>query len=472
MGTKELYQLFIKAKEKRSLKENLWRECYEFTMPNSVIGGEKVSDRLFDGTAPDCVDQLAASLLSELTPTWTKWFDLTVQNASDEHFNSELEMISNILSSHFNYSNFTVEIHQCFLDLITMGTACLLFEQNKIGAQSAFNFTAIPLFEVYLEQGLTGRLDTVFRQTQMTISEIQYRFGEVNLPIKEKSEDEKISVIEALIPQMKTGYEYTVFIDSQNSQLFEKESFPILKRGYFEQSPFIVFRWQKLPKEVYGRSPVMKALPDIKTVNKVVELILKNATIAVTGIWQAEDDGVLNPSNIKLIPGTIIPKAVGSKGLIPLEAAGNFDVSQIVLNDLRSRIQHSLLADKLGKIYDNKMTATEVLTRNTEMARILGAVYSRLQIELLNPLIERALLILKNRGLIPQIICENHVIDINFKSPLVHGQTQTEANQMINFLNCLNAIEPEMTTFLNSKDIVQYLAQKMNIPLRLFKDWR
>ena len=80
----------------------------------------------------------------------------------------------------------------------------------------------------------------------------------------------------------------------------------------------------------------MKALPDIKTANKVVELILKNATIAVTGIWQAEDDGVLNPSNIRLTPGAIIPKAVGSKGLSPLQTAGDFDVSELVLSDLRN----------------------------------------------------------------------------------------------------------------------------------------
>ena len=65
--------------------------------------------------------------------------------------------------------------------------------------------------------------------------------------------------------------------------------------------------------QVYGRSPVMKALPDIKTANKVVELILKNTTIAVASIWQADDDGVLNLANIKLVPGTIIPKAVGSR---------------------------------------------------------------------------------------------------------------------------------------------------------------
>jgi hypothetical protein len=78
----------------------------------------------------------------------------------------------------------------------------------------------------------------------------------------------------------------------------------VLSEGRFLHSPFINFRWLKAPGEIYGRSPVMKALPDIKTANKVVELILKNASIAVTGIWQADDDGVLNPANIKLVPGT------------------------------------------------------------------------------------------------------------------------------------------------------------------------
>ena len=138
----------------------------------------------------------------------------------------------------------------------------------------------------------------------------------------------------------------------------------MLAEGRFDQAPFIAFRWLKAPGEIYGRSPVMKALPDIKTANKVVELVLKNASIAVTGIWQADDDGVLNPANVKLVPGAIIPKAVGSSGLTPLAAPGRFDISQLVLDDLRGRIRHALLADRLGQIDAPRMTATEVLERS------------------------------------------------------------------------------------------------------------
>ena len=85
-----------------------------------------------------------------------------------------------------------------------------------------------------------------------------------------------------------------------------------------------------------GRGPVLNVLADIKTANKVVELILRNAAFAIKGVWQGEDDGVLNPSNIEIVPGAVIPIAVGSKGLRPLESPGRFDVSQLVLEPLQS----------------------------------------------------------------------------------------------------------------------------------------
>lgn len=135
----------------------------------------------------------------------------------------------------------------------------------------------------------------------------------------------------------------------------------------------------------------------------MVELVLKNATIAVSGIWQADDDGVVNLNNINLTPGAIIPKAVGSSGLTPLKCGADFDVSQLVLKDLRERIRHALLADRLGLLSDKEMTATEIVARNSDMIRILGATYGRLLHEFIRPLCDRGLQILSGRGLISSI---------------------------------------------------------------------
>ena len=474
MTPQKLLKQFYDLKNRRQNLETTWQECYAFALPQRegcFLGNSALSaPSLFDGTAPDAVDQLAASMLSELTPPWIKWFDLDVgSNVSKDESSSiahTLEKISDILAENLDKSSFGVEMHQCFLDLVTVGTACLLFEENALGAKTAFKFTAIPVNEIYVDEGPSGRLDTLFRVSQMDIDTIVSRFS---MPIVKTSEQDKYRVLECVIPRLKGGYDYTVFLMDNPDNLFGKDEYPILKQGYFETSPFLVFRWQKTAGEIYGRSPVMKALPDIKTANKVVELILKNATIAVTGIWQAEDDGVLNPSNIRLTPGAIIPKAVGSKGLSPLQTAGDFDVSELVLSDLRNRIRHALLVDKLGQVENPKMTATEVLERSAEMVRILGATYGRLQSELLHPLVERGLAILRRRGLIPEIFLDGRLMRVHYQSPIARMQKQQEAQNALTWLSSVQQMGQTATDLIDLEALVRWLAGHLNVPMELLK---
>ena len=398
--------------------------------------GAKRTDKLFDGTAPDAVEQLAASLLSQLTPPWARWFglsegsDLTPEER--EFVAPQLEKVSGVLQAHFDKSNFAVEMHQCYLDLVTAGTACLMFEETPYGEASAFRFLAVPLSQVVFEENADGILAATFRRSEMRPEDRARRFPKADVPeaVKKRGRDDpayRVPVIEAVVPRDGRF----AFRAVAETGLGTGEGAMLLAEGDFRHSPFINFRWLKAPGEIYGRSPVMKALPDIKTANKVVELVLKNASIAVTGIWQADDDGVLNPASIKLVPGTIIPKAVGSAGLSPLQAPGRFDISQLVLEDLRKQIRKALLADKLGQPDQPRMTATEVLERAAEIARLLGATYGRLQAELLTPLIERAVAILGRRGAIPEIRVDGHSVDLEYKSPLARQQARQDAQNAI-----------------------------------------
>ncbi len=245
-----------------------------------------------------------------------------------------LEKAAKTIQAHFDRSNFSVEIHQCYLDLVVGGTASLSFEEAEPGGFSAFKFSCIPLTQIVLEEGISGFLDGAYRHIPLTLDQIldRYPFAQITsglLDAASRDPQTRFNILEAVLPNGQV-YDYTALLD--------EAGYPpiILQSGSFEQSPIISFRWLKSPGEIYGRSPVMKALPDIKTANKVVELILKNASIAVTGIWQADDDGVLNPANIELKPGSIIPKAIGSKGLQPLDMPGRFDVSQLILENLQA----------------------------------------------------------------------------------------------------------------------------------------
>ncbi len=468
------------ARYRRALKhrqpwQSHWHECYEFALPRrqgdlaAAQPGAKLYDRLFDGTAPDAVEQLAASLLSELTPPWGQWFGLVagpdLEAADADELAGEFERISRILKSNFDRSNFVVEMHQCYLDLVTAGTASLLLEETGSGEQSAFRFTAIPLSQLVLEESPSGRLDTTYRRSDLTRSQIIARFPSAQLPDSAKApdtveEEHTYAVIEAVIPNATGRYQYLAVLQSDHSNTAPVQ----LAEGIFRHSPFINFRWLKAPGEIYGRSPVMKALPDIKTANKVVELILKNASIAVTGIWQADDDGVLNPANIRLVPGTIIPKAVGSAGLTPLQAPGRFDISELVLDRLRQGIRRALLADKLGQVDAPRMSATEVLERSAEMARLLGATYGRLQAELLMPLVSRSMAILKRRGEIEDITIDGRIIDLEYRSPLARQNARREASGVLQWLETLKALGPEALGAVDNDATARWLANAFSVP--------
>jgi hypothetical protein len=294
------------------------------------------------------------------------------------------------------------------------------------------------------------------------------RFPEAELPRSlldecRRHKEQCVPVVEAVLPAG-SGYHYLAMLHHGTGQPM------LLTSGRFESSPFISFRWLKGAGEVYGRSPVMTVLPDIKTVNKVVELVLKNASISVTGIWQADDDGVLNPANIHLVPGSIIPKAVGSAGLTPLQAPGRFDVSSLMLEDLRGRIRHALLVDRLGAIGSRKMTATEVLERSAEMTRLLGATYGRLQAELLTPLLSRAMAILRRRGEIPNLALDGRFVDLQYKSPLARLQAQQDVQSILLWLETTARMGPEAVAAVDLPATARWLGDRLGVPGQLIRD--
>jgi len=478
---KGVIERYRRAKDRRGAWESHWEECYSFALPQrdgitrQAQPGEKKTDKLFDGTAPDAVDQLAASLLAQLTPPWARWFGFTPgPDASEQERDGiagELERAAATLQSHFDRCNFAVEMHQCYLDLVTAGTASLLFEEAPPGEPSAFRFTAVPLKQVVFEENAFGRLDATYRRSELTAAQMKARFPNAPLPDEvarraAEDPDVRVAVIEAVIPD-DPGFAYLAVAESDISSTGEPT---VLRQGRFQQSPFINFRWLKAPGEIYGRSPVMKALPDIKTANKVVELVLKNASIAVTGIWQADDDGVLNPATVRLVPGAIIPKAVGSAGLTPLEAPGRFDVSQLVLEELRARIRQALLADKLGQVSGPRMSATEVLERAAEMARVLGATYGRLQSELLTPLLLRAIAILARRGEIPPLAVDGRAVTLEYKSPLARNQARMDAQQTLLWLGAVRDLGPEALAAVDHAEAARWLGRAFGVPGELIRE--
>ena len=405
----DLQKMYSRAIAMREPWMTRWADARKYTMPTT----NEDSAMLFDATAADAADNLAACIYSLLTPPESLWLTLVPEG----HDSPDASVATAALRANLNDSNFYTTVHQCYMDLVTLGTACLFMAESPIGTSSAFSFTAIPMSDIAILP------NAVFHTASVSIADVMARYPEWT-PTHEiadklkKDNDFSVRLVQSLI-----GTDFTAWLDVGGD--IENN---IVSRGTFETNPYLIFRWSVTSGEQYGVSPILRALPDIKTANKVVELVLKNATIAVSGIWQADDDGVINLNNINLTPGAIIPKAVGSTGLTPLATGANFDVSQIILKDLRDRIRHTLLADRLGLLSDKEMTATEILARNADMLRILGATYGRLLHEFIRPLCDRGLQILSRRGVIDKVSLHSDA-ELKYIAPI--AQMVAENNTLI-----------------------------------------
>lgn len=393
-----LEQMYRRALDVRAPWLARWDAAMRYTMPTS----DADVATLFDATAADAVDNLAASIYSLMTPPESLWLTLIPESDASP----DADAATAALRANLNDSNFYTTIHQCYLDLVILGTACLFMAETPIGASSAFSFTAVPMRDIAILP------NAVFHTATMPAREVLEKYPTWTPPADIADQIKRDPATPLRLVQSLVGTDFTAWLDVGGD--IENN---IVARGTFETNPYIIFRWSVLSGEQYGRGPVLRALPDIKTANKVVELVLKNATIAVSGIWQADDDGVINLNNINLTPGAIIPKAVGSSGLTPLSSGADFDVSQIILKDLRERIRHALLADRLGLLSEKEMTATEIMARNSDMMRILGATYGRLLHEFIRPLTDRGLQILSRRGVIAPIVL-NSDAELKYIAPI------------------------------------------------------
>ena len=402
---KNLQNLYKRALDMRSPWIARWDGARRYTVPSA---DDDVAT-LYDATAADAADNLAASIYTLLTPPESMWLQLV----GESELSQNADYATTVLRANLNDSNFYTTIHQCYMDLVILGTACLFMAESPIGASSAFTFTAIPMNDIAILP------NAVFHTTSMPACEVMEKYPTWTPPANLRDTIRRDPETPLKLVQSLVGTEFTAWLDVGGD--IENN---IVATGTFETNPYIIFRWSVSSGELYGRGPVLRALPDIKTANKVVELVLKNATIAVSGIWMADDDGVINLQNINLTPGAIIPKAVGSSGLTPLTSGADFDVSQLILKDLRERIRHALLADRLGLLSDKEMTATEIMARNADMMRILGATYGRLLHEFIRPLCDRGLQILARRGLIAPIQL-NSDAELKYIAPIAQ-MTATE----------------------------------------------
>lgn len=477
---------YEQLKSARQNWDSHWQEIADYCLPRkddiytSRPNGEKKYEKVFDSTAIHVVELLASALHGMLTNPSTFFFELTtgdpLVDARDDvrtWFQDVVEKIHLIL----NNSNFQTEIHEVYMDLVTLGTAPMQILEDK---EFKIRFLSHPIYQSYIAENNKGMVDEIYRTFTWTLKKIIAEFGEESIEgitalnfDKTKDMNKEFDVIHAVFPRKEYDNEGLPNNFQFASVYIMKQTEHVLSTSGFRTFPYVVPRWVKNNSEVYGRSPSMKALADIKMLNAMMLVTIRSAQKVVDPALMVPNDGVMLP--IKTTPGGLNYVDRGGDDIRPLLTGGRLDLSFEMMNDVRSRIREAFFVDQLQLNEGPQMTATEVIQRTEEKLRLLGPILGRQQFELLRPLVERIFQILLRSGntftKAPEILQDSE-FQIQYSSQIAKAQRIAESQNLIRTLSVIAPLvefDSSIMDVFDGDETAKTYARMFGVPQRMIR---
>lgn len=471
-----------------------WREISERILPRqdyfqrqTQTPGEKKTEKMLDATAALALDRFAAALESMLTPRTQRWHKL---RATDENLNKShrvsryLEQVNDLLFK-LRYSpraNFASQMHENYIGLGAFGTGAL-FVDDALGDH--FRYRVLHLSELYFRENHVGIVDTVHRKFTYTARQAAQRFGEDNLPgsirnaLSSNQPDREFDFIHCVMPNSEVesdkldrrGMPYASIYVSLTDRT-------IVREGGYNAFPYAVSRYVTAPREIYGRSPAMLVLPDIKQLNEMEKTTMKAAHKMVDPPMMLHEDGLLSPFSLQ--PGALNYGAVNNQGqqlAHPLQTTGRVDIGLEMMNQKREVINDAFLVTLFQILVETPtMTATEALLRAQEKGALLAPTMGRQQSEMLGPMIEREIDMAANAGLLPEmpeeLIEAGAEIEIEYDSPLsrlVRAEDGVAIVRTLESLSPLAQIKPEVLDIFDPELTARELADVNGVPAKVLR---
>ena len=488
LEAKEAWKRLEHLKSKRQTYDSHCQEIGDYFIPNkntilrtTVQDGEKRQLHIYDSTGINSNKLLAGALHGMLTNPSSYWFEYTTgipELDKDDDVRIWLQKITHITHEVMNNSNFQTEIHELYLDEGSFGTGVMSIERDK---ETVVRFNARHIKDCWIEENNKGQIDTLYRVFKWKPRQVMAQWPKSPAFVKEKMEkcpEEELELLQVVSPNpdydpaLKLSIVGKKYISCVYIKDGSADSFTLEEEG-FRTYPFVVPRWTKGTGEVYGRSPAMECLSDVKMLNEMMKETIRAQQKATNPPMLVPDDGIVG--SLKLTPGGINYFRAGNGDFIkPLQSGADLVLSHEMIDDVRKRIRDCFYIDQLQLQEGPQMTATEVLQRTEEKIRLLGPILGRQHSELLRPLIERVYEIMDDAGLVPKPpqVLSGRKIDVKYRSMLAKAQLATEANNITRVFQAASAfiqIDPTSADIINSEEGVRYIANLYGLPQELLR---
>jgi hypothetical protein len=451
-----------------------WQEISKYLLPRS--GRYFLSDRnrrsprynsIYDSTGTRALRTLAAGLMAGMTSPARPWFRLSTADPDLAKFGAVKVWINQttmLMRRVFHRSNTYRALHSLYEELGAFGTGAsiIIADYNRVIHQHP-----LTAGEYALATDWKGDVVTLYREFEQTVGALVREFGIENVTdstrkaFNEGALDGWVRVVHAIEPRADRDPKAR---DAKNkpwrSVYFEQTARKgkTLRDSGFDRFPAVCPRWSVSGGDIYGNSPGMEALGDVKQLQQ--EQLRKGQGIDSMTNPPLQVPTSLKNRDVDILPGGVTFVDSGPNAGIRTQFDVRIDLSHLLadIQDVRGRINSAFYADlflMLTQRADARMTATEVAERHEEKLLMLGPVLERLHNELLDPMIEITFHHMLAAGILPPPPQEMQGMDLNveFVSMLAQAQQAVGTNSIDRFVGTLGQVvmlKPDVADKLDS----------------------
>jgi hypothetical protein len=453
-GTRPYYMRRLGALElERATWIQHWWELAEYMAPrrqrrfwNDRNRGVKRNEKIINNTALTALRTLSSGMHSGLTSPARPWFTLTTPDprlADEPRVRSWLHFVGERMRLVLARSNIYNVLPQVYGDLGAFGTACLWLDEDPHEIVRGFVF---PIGSYALGAGANQMIDSAYRRVSMSVSGVVDAFGYEHCSPKVQdlydrgSLDQWVLLCQACEPN-RAHNPGDATSKAWSNVWFELEEGAdqkdFLKVSGYRTFPCCAPRWNVNGEDIYGYSPGMDALGDVRALQQLERRKLATADKIVNPPMVAP--AALRNQRVTLLAGDTTyldaQTPAGSRfepALIIPPTAITVDEQSIQIHE--RRVKDAFFATLWMMISEDDRatpaTAEEIRAKQDEKMLQLGPVLERLHDELLDPLIDRTFEIMLNRHMIPppppelQRAAENgdDELRVEYKSILAQAQ--------------------------------------------------
>lgn len=475
----KLFTRWGQLKTERASWWSHWQEISSYLLPRS--GRFFVQDRdkgwrrhnnIYDNTGTRALRVLGAGMMAGATSPARPWFRLATADPDLNKYAPVklwLDDVTKRMQTVFQRSNTYRALHQIYEELGAFGTGAniILPDYNNV----IHNYT-LTTGEFCIATDYQGSVCTLYREFERPVAEVVKEFGYENCSTVVKnmfdrgSLDQWVRLIHAIEPRADRDIRKR---DAKNmpwmSVYFEVGGNPdkYLRESGFKEFPGVCPRWSTIGGDIYGNSPGMEALGDVKQLQH--EQLRKAQGIDFKTKPPLQAPTSMKNRDVEMLPGGVtFVDAANPQGGIKTAFEVNLDLSHLLadIQDVRERIRGAFYADlflMLANATDTRMTATEVAERHEEKLLMLGPVLERLHNELLNPLIDITFTRMLEAGILPPPPPElqGMDLDVEFVSMLAQAQRAVGVNSVDRFVNSLGGVATVKPDVLDRFDSDQWV---------------